>query len=139
MKKIILIIIFGCLWANPVKALSNNYNVTMKQDILCLMMAYKNYIVDIEKDNNENVYLIAKSGKKILYDDKKNKSFEEKLNNTDLQDMLEQHYPKEPIDKIMDKDMDPGRLRVYSLLKEVYGLNKSTVEANLKKVNLGYG
>ncbi|WP_368490489.1 M15 family metallopeptidase [Clostridium sp. BJN0013] len=139
MKKIILIIILSCIWANPVKALSNNYDITMKQDILCLMMAYKDYIIDIEKDSSKNVYLITKSGKKILYDDKKEKSFEEKLYNTDLQDMMEQLYPKESINKVMDKDMDPGRFRVYPLLNEVYGFNKSSVESNLKRVNLGYG
>lgn len=139
MKKIILAVIFSCLLAGPVKALQNDYNITMKQDILCLMMAYKNYIVDIKKDNNEDVYLITASGKKVLYDDKKKKSFEEKLNNTDLQDMMEQPYPRESIDKVMDKNMDPGRFRVYPLLKEVYGVNKSAVEGNLKKVNLGYG
>lgn len=139
MKKIIstIILIFMCTF--PVKAISEDYNITMKQDILCVMMAYKDYIVDIEKDNNNCVYLITKSGKKILYDDKKKKTLEEKMYNTDVQDMLEQYYPTESIDKVMDKGFDPGRFRVYSLFKEVYGYDKDSVESNLKGINLAYG
>ncbi len=44
----------------------------MKQDILCLMMAYGEYIKDIECENDK-VYIVMESGKKILYDDKKRK------------------------------------------------------------------
>ncbi|MFL0196539.1 M15 family metallopeptidase [Clostridium sp. WILCCON 0269] len=139
MKKMILAIMLTCVCISPAKVLADNYDITMKQDILCLMMAYKDYIVDIEKDSNKNVYLVTKSDKKILYDDKKKKNFEQKLYNTDLQDMMEQPYPQEPIDKVMEKDLDPGRFRVYALLNEVYGCNKNSVESNLRMVNLGYG
>lgn len=124
---------------SPVKAVdSNEYEITMKQDILCLMMAYPEYIKDVTKENDGRVYVIMKSGKKVLYDDKKNKSFDQKLFNTDIQDMLEQPYPLTSINKVMDKDVDPGRLRVYPILDEVYGQSKSKVESNLKIANLGY-
>ncbi len=46
----------------------------MKQDILCLMMAYGEYIEDIEC-KNDKVYIVMESGKKIIYDDKKEKKF----------------------------------------------------------------
>ena len=45
----------------------------MKQDILCLMIAYPEYITNIEV-NNGYVYLNMKSGKKLCYDDKKVKN-----------------------------------------------------------------
>ncbi|MFT5871271.1 MAG: hypothetical protein ACI8WT_000189 [Clostridium sp.] len=116
---------------------TNIYNVTMKQDLLCLMIAYPEYIVNIE-ENNGYVYLIMKSGKKLLYDDKKEKSFEEKLAGADLQDTLDQIYPLSPVKSVMKANFDPGRFRSYSLLYEVYGKSKQTIESKLTKVNVGY-
>lgn len=115
-----------------------NYEVTMKRDILCLMAAYPEYIINIEKDKDKNVYLIMKSGNRILYDDKRIKSFEEKLQNPDLQDMMEQVYPLSDINGIMPKDFDPGRIRIYSLFKEVYGGSKEQIQSNLTAVSVGY-
>ncbi|MBU3158638.1 M15 family metallopeptidase [Clostridium frigoris] len=116
---------------------NNIYNVTMKQDILCLMMAYPEYIKNIE-ENNGYVYLIMKSGKKLCYDDKKVKTIQEKLINPDLQDTLEQIYPLSPTKEIMISDFDPGRYRSYGLLHEVYGESKEIIENNLTKVNIIY-
>ncbi|SKA78902.1 D-alanyl-D-alanine carboxypeptidase [Clostridium sp. USBA 49] len=139
MKKIALfIMLMYTLICNSyaVKAEGNasDYDINMKRDILILMMAYPEYAVNLEKDNNGYVYLIMKSGKKILYDDKKIKNFEQKLNNPDLEDMLEQIYPLCPIDDVMEKNFDPGRIRVYSLLNEVYGSSKKAIESNLVNV-----
>lgn len=139
MKKIILMFAFILLFSCRVSAVDIcDYNVVMKQDILCLMMAYPEYIEDVEKDNNGSIYIIMKSGNKVLYDDKKKKNFNEKLFNTDIQDMFEQKYPLDAIDGVMDENTDPGRFRVYSILSEVYGNSKSEVESNLKMANLGY-
>lgn len=54
-----------------------SYSITMKQDILCLMMAYDEYIKDI-KCENDKIYIVMESGKKILYDDKKIKILKKK-------------------------------------------------------------
>lgn len=35
------------------------------------MLVYLEYIVGVEKKSDDEVYLIMKSGKKIIYDDKK--------------------------------------------------------------------
>jgi len=113
------------------------YNVTMKQDILCLMIAYPEYITNIEV-NNGYVYLNMKSGKKLCYDDKKLKNIEGKLINPDLQDTLEQIYPLTPIKNIMGENLDPGRYRCYGLLSEVYGTSKKVIEKNLINVNVIY-
>lgn len=115
----------------------DSYKVNMKRDILSLMMAYPEHIKDLTKDG-ENVYILMKSGNKILYDDRIKKSFDEKLNNPDLQDMMEQIYPINDINTIMEKNIDPGRIRVDSFLKEVYGKSKKEVELNLKNVSLSY-
>ncbi|MCB2292332.1 M15 family metallopeptidase [Clostridium algoriphilum] len=119
------------------KKITNKYNVTMKQDLLCLMLAYPEYITNIE-GSNDYVYLIMKSGKKLIYDDKKTKNSQEKLANPDLQDTLEQLYPLSPIKSIMVEDFDPGRFRNYGLLSEVYGSSKGSIELKLTKVNVCY-
>ena len=116
---------------------ANKYNIIMKQDLLCLMIAYPEYITNIE-ENNGYVYLIMKSGKKICYDDKKEKNSQEKLANPDLQDTLDQIYPLSAVKSIMESNFDPGRFRSYSLLSEVYGTSKNAVESKLAKVKVGY-
>ena len=116
---------------------TNKYNQTMKQDLLCLMLAYPEYITNIEEKNGF-VYLILKSGKTLVYDDKIRKNSQEKLTNSDLQDTLEQIYPLLPVKSIMKLDFDPGRVRCYGLLTEVYGPSKSAIESNLIKVKVGY-
>ena len=73
----------------PIKAQEEDkYNIQMKEDILVLFMAYPGFIKDIEKTEDNKVYIIMKSGKKILYDDKVEKSHEEVLANPDLHDMF---------------------------------------------------
>ena len=112
------------------------YDATMRQDILCLMMAYPEDIINIECKADDKVYLVMKSGKKLLYDDKREKNSAEKLASPDLQDMLEQIYPLTPISSVMEENFDPGRCRVYGLLSEVYGYSKKDIESKL--INLGY-
>lgn len=113
--------------------------VKMKQHILCIMMAYPEYITDLKLSENGNIYLIMKSGRKILYDDGKSKSPEEKISDPDLEDMMEPIYPLGKIDKLMDSSFNPGRIRIYTLLKEVYGEGKKEVEKNLDNINTYYG
>ncbi|SHJ35833.1 D-alanyl-D-alanine carboxypeptidase [Geosporobacter subterraneus DSM 17957] len=115
----------------------NEYTVTMKRDLLCLMMAYPGHITGIEAEDGKGVFIVMRSGRRILYDDKKEKSFQEKLSSPDLQDMLEQIYPLEDIQSLMPPNFDPGRIRVYSFLHEVYGGSKAQVEGNLTNVKAG--
>lgn len=116
-----------------------SYDSNMKRDLLILMMAYPEYIENIFKDKSGNVYLLMKSGKKIIYDDKKQKNHEEKLNNPDLQDMLEQIYPLGNVTKLMDTNFDPGRSRVYALTGDIYGSSRGQIEKNLMMVHTNYG
>lgn len=139
-----LVILIGCSESESIKnsVYENNnenfYDITMKQDILCLMMAYSEYITDIERDKNKNVYIVMKSGRRILYDDRKEKALSEKQYNPDLQDMMEQIYPLSNIKDLMEENFDPGRIRVYPLLKEVYGESKAQTQSNLVNVKVGY-
>lgn len=150
MKKILVLIVVISLFFNiqTSKAATESnvifrtknmdmYNLTMKRDLLCLMLAYPEYITNIE-ENNGYVYLVLKSGQKIIYDDKTEKSSDQKLVNPDLQDTLEQTYPLSSIKNIMQSNFDPGRSRCYGLLSEMYGSSKQTLESNLTGVNVGY-
>jgi len=114
-----------------------NYDTQLKQDLLILMMAYPDNIVDIEKIDDK-IYCILKSGKKILYDDKLEKTLEEKCSNPDLQDTLEEYYPLTKNTSLMDKNFNPGRYRNYQLLEDTYGNNKQSVEKKLVNLKCGY-
>jgi hypothetical protein len=119
------------------EGVNDEYTINMKRDVLTLMMAYPEYVIGVTKGEENKVYVVMKSGQKILYDDKKTKSTLEKENHPDLQDMLEQVYPLNNITDIMPKDFDPGRIRVYSILSEVYGESEKSIEKNLVNVNIG--
>lgn len=112
------------------------YDITMRRDLLCLMMAYPEIISEVERVSNGEVYVVMNSGNKILYDDKKQKSYEQKLANADLQDTLEQLYPLSDLTNLMEGNYDPGRIRSYALLKEVYGASRQQIEKNLKGVSI---
>lgn len=114
------------------------YEINMKQDLLSLMMAYPGYITGVKRGDNGYVFLIIKNGKKILYDDRKKKSHEQKLADPDIQDMMEQVYPLGKILKLMELNFDPGRAREYNLLGEVYGGYRQQIEKNLTSVSIGY-
>lgn len=113
------------------------YNSTMRQDLLCLMLGYPSFIDRIQKDSDGSVYLVIKSGKKLLYDDKKEKTVAQKLDNPDLEDMMEQIYPLGGEPKLQKEDFDPGRRRVSSFFEEVYGESQKVVQANLTGVKIG--
>jgi hypothetical protein len=114
------------------------YEVNMKRDLLYLMMAYPGYITGVEAGKDGNVYAVLKSGKRIIYDDRKQKSFEQKLGNADLQDMMEQVYPIAGINKLQSINSDPGRIRAYALFKDIYGGSKAQAQANLISIKTGY-
>lgn len=122
-----------------VKAINAENNKAIKQDLLCLMLAYPRYITGIEVKSNGLIYIKMTSGKKFIYDDKKAKTIEEKFINSDLQDTMEQLYPLNFPKGLMAKNFDPGRCRNYELLREIYGFSKCEVEAKLKNVNVGSG
>lgn len=77
------IICFFIIFSIPIDSKASedrDYKTEMKQDILILMLSYPQYIVEVEKKSDDEVYIIMKSGKKIIYDDKKEKNHEVKIN-----------------------------------------------------------
>ena len=140
MKKILVgilsfLLIFSNIYVIPKANETNNYERTMKQDILTLMIAYPESVQGIVKENDK-VYCVMASGKKILYDDKREKTHDEKLANADLQDTLEQIYPLNIIDNIMEKNFEPGRIRNYELLNRSIWLFKKFYRKKLKALKI---
>lgn len=140
---IVILAAAGCIRKMPAKnLLSDNshqeYDTMVKRDILCIMMAYPGYVTGVESVDGK-VYIIMKSGNRILYDDKMLKNSDEKMENCDIQDMMEQIYPLYGIKELMKNDFDPGRFRVYSLLHDVYGNSSVQVQSNLKTIKTGCG
>ena len=131
------LIIFNINISPSYSDVKKNYDVEAKQDLLILMLSYPKHITNIEKEDNK-IYCVFKSGKKILYDEKLEKTQEEKFANSDLQDVLEEYYPLNKNTVLMDKDFNPGRCRNYALLEEVYGNSKQKIEKNLVNLKCGY-
>ena len=117
----------------------SSYEITARQDLLVLMMAYPGQIAGLETGEDGNVYLIMRSGSKIVYDDRAEKTFEQKLYDADLQDMLAQAYPLGTIDTIPPENNDPGRIRAYAFFYELYGESRDEIESNLTYIVLGGG
>lgn len=112
---------------------NSNVKNNIKRDLLVLMLSYKEEIIDIEVSKEGYVYLIFNNGKKVLYDDKKVKSRDEKLSNADVQDTLEEIYPLESTNSILN--IDPGRSRCYPFLNAIYGSSKGEIEKNIGNVS----
>lgn len=68
----------------------------------------------------------------LNYDDKKEKTGEEKIQNADIEDMISEPYAA--FTKITPPIFDTGRYRNEAFLKKLYGSNKKEVEKNLIKL-----
>ena len=64
-----------------------------------------------------------------IFDDKREKSFEERLNSADLEDMFFQKYPNSFENP--KKNCDSGRYRNEYMFKKMYGSSKKEIEKNL--------
>lgn len=112
---------------------SKSYDVNMKRDLLSIMVSYKDYVSDVER-SGDKVYLVMKSGKKILYDDKRSKSDDEKLERGTLKDMMEQTYILGPVKSVQPKNFNPGRIRSYPLMAEVYGKSEGAISKQIEYI-----
>lgn len=91
-----------------------------------LMLAYPDFIDSVDEN-----YLYWNDGEKMLYDDGKQKTFEERLDNPDLEDMMWQEYTAGKEYEIPEKDFDPGRIRYEPFFLKIYGSSASEVKSNL--------
>ena len=89
-----------------------------------LMKVYPNYV-----KNYENGYLVMGDGSKILYDDGKEKTFVQKLDDGDPEDMFAFKYDRRSWTP--EYLQDAGRSRCEPLFKKMYGASEAEVRKNL--------
>lgn len=93
-----------------------------------LKKAYPNYIQEFDSG-----YLVWTDGTRMLWDDGKEKSFDELLNSPDPEDQFAFAYPKNFNLPPKHKE-DPGRIRCEAFFKKMYGESAAAVEKNLVKI-----
>ena len=110
-------------------------NNVLRADLKVLFEIYGSAIGGLDVTSPNRVFLVMRDGQKILYDDGRTKSFEEKLQHPDLKDMLSQPYkPGKPI-LVTIPDQDPGRIRLRAFFDAVYGNTAGQIQGNLVPVN----
>ena len=117
MKKLFIFALFGPLLLNA------------KCDINAQKLV-NSYSVIVACKNNK---IILSNGKSFIYDDGRKKSFNELLNNPDIEDMFYVKYPRGWV-KSLPLNYDPGRVRYEPLFKELYGHSSSEVRGSLTKI-----
>ncbi|MEM7037916.1 MAG: M15 family metallopeptidase, partial [Bacteroidota bacterium] len=81
----------------------------------------------------ENGYLHWKDGETMLLDDgNAEKTFDERVSNADLEDMLWQIYPRDSV--IFEENFDPGRIRHQAFFMKMYGKTKEEVAEKMTDV-----
>lgn len=96
----------------------------------CFLKAYPSFI------SQKGEFIQSISGKNLVWNDGRSKSFDEMLNSPDLEDVLALDYPAfRSIDVHPLHNEDPGRFRYEPLLRLVYGNTKEEVANNLISID----
>jgi hypothetical protein len=112
---------------------SEQGETTPPAGIGCLEAAYPGLIKRAEAEG-DSWFVVMADGRRLLWDDGRDKTFEERLDSPDLEDQLAMPYPKGQTDEPPGKNEDPGRCRVEAFFKAVYGSTKNEVKAGLVDV-----
>jgi hypothetical protein len=67
-------------------------------------------------------------GTRVPYDDGRTKTFDEKLNTPDIEDMFSIRYRPGAIRPVVVPDDDPGRIRVEEMFAATYGQTRAAVD-----------
>lgn len=102
--------------------------ITVPLGVTALLEAYPDFV-----KGYEDGYIIYADGTKQIYDDGKEKSFENMLDNSSLKDMFYVAY--EVPENSPEYLADAGRSRNEAFFKKMYGNSSSAVQKKLVKVN----
>lgn len=120
---IFLLVSFAAVAATP----TGKVSPAIPFGVRALMKAYPDYVKGYEAG-----YLLMSDGTRILYDDGKKKTFEQRLNNADPEDMFYIAYDRS--NWRPGYLHDPGRIRCEALYKKMYGASASAVQKKLVTV-----
>jgi hypothetical protein len=136
MNRTILLISFvcclfdGCTQSQTTQIYSPAAEIenSIPKEVEKLLSAYPSQIIGFE-----NNYLVFSDSSRLLFDDGKQKSAEELLNNPDVKDMFTYSYPKGKVDEPV-KFQDAGRIRNDDFFKKIYGRTSAEVQQNLTTI-----
>lgn len=98
-----------------------------------LVAAYPDFL-----KGHDGVSAIWRDGARMVFDDGKQKSFEERLISADLEDAFEPPYPVGPMLDDPQPNFDPGRARNEAFFKKMYGDCKKKGEVQKTLVNVAW-
>jgi len=98
------------------------------KEVELLMSVYSSQIIGFE-----NIHLVFADSSRLLFDDGKQKSAEELLENPDVKDMFAYSYPTGKAESLA-KFCNPGRIRNEEFFKKMYGKTSSEVQQNLTTI-----
>ena len=124
----------GLAWLDRIPADFPNRD-TAVADLTSLCSSYPGLCRDIEIQG-DRLTLILYNGDKIPYDDGKTKTFDETLDDPDIQDTFVQKYTPGPVTDPVDWEYDPGRFRVDKVFRALYGDSAANVRKKLVKVDV---
>lgn len=102
-------------------------NDTIPAGATAILKSYPDFCVEY-KDNK----IIFKDGTSMVYDDNRAKSFDEKLDDSDIEDMFSIPYDMDGNPEYL---ADAGRSRCEALFKKMYGSSQAEAQRKLGKVN----
>jgi peptidoglycan LD-endopeptidase CwlK len=101
--------------------------------IQCLRRGYPEAVTGVEREGT-TWYVVINRSTRLVWDDGVERSFEEKLQSPDLEDQLSIPYGVGPVSSPLKENDDPGRIRVASFFKAVYGADSAQVRSRLRPV-----
>lgn len=123
LRFIIFILTFFCFIYIAAQEVGNYPDVVKK-----LIKAYPKSV-----KSYDGQHIILSDNSKIYYVIGKNKTHEELMKSTNLDDIFYYEYIKGKVSSI-PKDYDPGRIRNEQLLKKMYGSNSQEVQKHLATI-----
>jgi len=112
-------------------------------DLAVLRAAYPGAIAGLERDANGHLALVLADGARLTYDDGRQRTPRQALDDPDVRTMLAQVYPLSPVDAATANPaphFDPGRARVEALFLHLYGASEAAVRAGCRSVRFdGHG
>jgi len=98
------------------------------KEVKVLLSVYPSQVIGFE-----NNYIVFADSSRLLFDDGKQKTEEELIENPDVQDMFAYSYLKGEIENPA-KFHNPGRMRNEDFLKKIYGKTSAEVQQNLTTI-----
>ncbi len=92
---------------------------------------YPGEIASVETGEGKTVTMKMRSGVLVPFEDGKTKTAEQRLSNSDVEDMFADPYPDNLSQGKWPVNLDPGRYRSAAFFKAVYGESEAAVNRNL--------